>query len=79
MVCVPTVELDGYTHAGRGVLHRDTEDAPWRTVATYDFRENAHPLEFAFDDASIWVASNVGRDRRLPITNRWREHAPRAT
>ena len=46
------------------ILHRDTEDAPWRTVATYDFRENAHPLEFAFDDASIWVASNVGRDRR---------------
>lgn len=46
------------------ILHRETEEAPWRTVATYDFRESAAPLHFTFDDAAVWVSSNVGRDRR---------------
>jgi dipeptidyl aminopeptidase/acylaminoacyl peptidase len=46
------------------ILHRESETDPWRTVATYDFRETAHPLKFTFDNRAIWVASNVGRDRR---------------
>ncbi len=45
------------------ILYRDTEAAPWRPVATYDFREWANPLFFTLDDRAIYVASNVGRDR----------------
>jgi len=45
------------------VLYRETEDAPWGTVATYDFKEFARPLLFTFDDRAIYVTSNVGRDK----------------
>ncbi len=47
-----------------GILYRETEDAPWRLVASYDFKESANPLFFTFDDRAIFVASNMGRDRR---------------
>jgi dipeptidyl aminopeptidase/acylaminoacyl peptidase len=46
-----------------GILFRDAESDPWRVVATYDFKEAAVPLLFTFDDARIYVASNVGRDK----------------
>lgn len=46
------------------ILFRESETDPWRTVATYDFRETAHPLKFTFDNRNVYVASNVGRDRR---------------
>lgn len=46
------------------ILFRETETDPWRTVATYDFRETAHPLKFTFDNRNVFVASNVGRDRQ---------------
>jgi dipeptidyl aminopeptidase/acylaminoacyl peptidase len=45
------------------ILYRETEDAEWRTVATYNFKESAAPLFFTFDDKSIYVTSNVGRDK----------------
>ena len=45
------------------ILYRETEDAPWSTVATYDYRENARPLAFGFDGGSIYVSSNLGRDK----------------
>ena len=45
------------------ILHRPTAQDDWRTVATYDFKENATPLHFQFDRDAIWVASNVGRDK----------------
>lgn len=46
------------------ILFRDVETDPWHTVATYDFRETAFPLKFTFDNRNVYVASNVGRDRR---------------
>ena len=46
------------------ILFRATEGDPWHTVATYDFKEAARPLLFSFDNRSIWVSSNVGRDRQ---------------
>jgi dipeptidyl aminopeptidase/acylaminoacyl peptidase len=53
--------------AGDGVstslLFREAESAPWRTVATYDFRERLAPLGFTFDDRRLLVSSNVGRDK----------------
>ena len=45
------------------ILYRENEKDDWRTVATYDFKESATPLQFLFDRDAIWVASNVGRDK----------------
>ncbi len=45
------------------LLYRDTEDSSWSTVATYDFKETVEPLFFTFDGRSIYVTSNVGRDK----------------
>jgi len=45
------------------VLYRERESEPWRTVATYDFKESARPLLFTFDNCAVYVSSNVGRDR----------------
>jgi len=44
------------------LLTRDDEADPWRTVATYDFKEYARPQLFAFDNTKLYVASNLGRD-----------------
>ena len=49
--------------ANTSILYREDEGADWRTVATYDFREHAYPLLFTFDNESIYVASNVDRDK----------------
>jgi dipeptidyl aminopeptidase/acylaminoacyl peptidase len=45
------------------ILYRPEETDDWRTVATYNFKEAASPLFFTFDNRSLYVASNVGRDR----------------
>jgi len=45
------------------LLFRPTEREPWRTVATYDFKEHARPCLFTFDNRGLYVTSNVGRDR----------------
>lgn len=45
------------------ILYRETENDDWTTVATYNFKESAQPLFFTFDDAGVYVASNVGRDK----------------
>jgi dipeptidyl aminopeptidase/acylaminoacyl peptidase len=45
------------------ILYREDEDRPWRTVATYDFKEFARPCLFTFDNRGIYVTSNVGRDK----------------
>jgi dipeptidyl aminopeptidase/acylaminoacyl peptidase len=54
-----------YTNDGvsKSLLYRETETAPWRTVATFDFREKLAPLRFTFDNRRLFVSSNVGRDR----------------
>ncbi len=46
------------------IIYRDTENDPWREVASYDFRESAIPLRFAADGRSFYVASNLGRNTR---------------
>jgi len=45
------------------LLYRASETDPWRTVATYDFKESATPIAFTFDNRSLYVTSNVGRDK----------------
>lgn len=45
------------------VLFRDQESDPWRTVATYNFKEYASPRIFTFDNRAVYASSNVGRDK----------------
>ena len=44
------------------LLYREDEADPWRSVATYNFKEYASPRLFTFDDRRLIVSSNVGRD-----------------
>ena len=46
------------------ILYRENEKDDWKTVATYNFKESATPLFFTFDNESVYVASNVGRDKQ---------------
>ncbi|HXV77008.1 MAG TPA: S9 family peptidase [Candidatus Polarisedimenticolaceae bacterium] len=46
------------------ILCREREADGWTTVATYDFKEYASPRLFTFDNRSIIVSSNLGRDKR---------------
>ena len=50
------------------LLHRAAEAGAWTEVATYNFKESATPLFFTFDNAGLYVASNVGRDRAAIFT-----------
>ncbi|MCP3981270.1 MAG: S9 family peptidase [bacterium] len=45
------------------ILSRETEADDWRTVAEYNFKEYARPSLFTFDNAGLYVTSNVGRDK----------------
>ncbi len=47
-----------------GIRYRDDEKSDWKTIATYNFKEVACPLFFAFDNKRIYVSSNVGRDKQ---------------
>ena len=45
------------------ILYRKRETDPWKTVATYDFKEYARPCWFTPDNEALYVASSVGRDK----------------
>ena len=45
------------------LLYRATELNEFRVIGTYDFKESVTPIGFTFDNQSLWVASNVGRER----------------
>ncbi|MBT3252007.1 MAG: S9 family peptidase [Candidatus Marinimicrobia bacterium] len=61
-LCVTT---DGVNNS---ILFRETEAFTWKTVATYNFVENAIPLFFTFDNQSIYVSSNVNSDKSSLFT-----------
>ena len=46
-----------------GIIFRETEQAHWRQIASYDFREHAKPVFFTPDNRAIYVSSNVNRDK----------------
>ncbi len=50
------------------LLYRETEDDPFETVITTNFKDTLAPLHFTFDDALLYVVSNLGRDRRAIYT-----------
>ncbi|HTP64798.1 MAG TPA: S9 family peptidase [Geobacteraceae bacterium] len=65
----------GTDHAGRvriatktdgvnsSLLYRASENDPFRTVLTTDFRTTVEPLFFTFDNKSLYALSNRGRDK----------------
>jgi len=45
------------------ILYRESETDEWKKLAEYNFKEKAIPLFFTPDNKSIYVASNVNRDK----------------
>jgi dipeptidyl aminopeptidase/acylaminoacyl peptidase len=45
------------------LLYRSSEKDPFKTVLTTDFRTTVAPLFFTFDNKSLYVLSNRGRDK----------------
>jgi dipeptidyl aminopeptidase/acylaminoacyl peptidase len=45
------------------LLYRKTEDEPFRTVITTNFKDSVSPLFFTFDNRYLYVASNLHRDK----------------
>ena len=54
--------------ANTSLLYRDSEDDEFRTLITTDFRTTFDPLMFAYDDATLWVASDLGREEQAIYT-----------
>jgi dipeptidyl aminopeptidase/acylaminoacyl peptidase len=46
------------------LLYRRTEAEPFRPVVTTDFKDSIEPLFFTFDNSQLYVASNIGRDKK---------------
>lgn len=45
------------------VLYRDSEKDPFEVMITTNFKETLAPLFFTFDNKSLYVSSNLGRDK----------------
>lgn len=46
-----------------GIMYRDSEGEPFKTVLETIFKENLTPLLFTFDNKYIYASSNLGRDK----------------
>ena len=46
------------------LLYRQSEEKPFRTIVSTNFRDSIDPLYFSFDNKQLYVASNVGRDKK---------------
>jgi dipeptidyl aminopeptidase/acylaminoacyl peptidase len=45
------------------LLYRKTENDPWRSVITTNFKESFAPQFFTFDNKALFGVSNIGRDK----------------
>lgn len=45
------------------LLFRDSEDEPFQTVLTTNFKETLSPAFFTFDNKKLYAISNLGRDK----------------
>jgi dipeptidyl aminopeptidase/acylaminoacyl peptidase len=50
-----------------GLIYRESESEPFRTVFSTNFKENLTPLLFTFDNKFIYAASNLGRDKEAIV------------
>jgi dipeptidyl aminopeptidase/acylaminoacyl peptidase len=49
------------------LLYRKTENDPWKTVITTNFKETFTPQFFTFDNKDLYGVSNVGRDKTAVV------------
>lgn len=49
------------------LLFRDTEEEPFRTLLTTNFRNTLNPLAFTYDNQRLYTASNLGRDKEAIV------------
>ncbi len=45
------------------LLYRETENDPFKTVITTNFKETLSPVMFTFDNKNLFCVSNLGRDK----------------
>lgn len=45
------------------VVYRENDEAPFRTITTFSFKETFHPLKFTPDNKYVYAISNIGRDK----------------
>ena len=63
-VAVRQVVAKDKSDASSELLYRDTEDGPWKVLATSHLgQEGVAPAGFTADNKALYVLSNVGRDR----------------
>jgi dipeptidyl aminopeptidase/acylaminoacyl peptidase len=46
------------------LLYRQTEEESFRPIVTTHFKDSIDPLYFTFDNAHLYVASNIGREKK---------------
>ena len=47
-----------------GFIYRENDNANWQLIITHNFKENAIPLFFTFNNEAVYVLSNVSRDKK---------------
>jgi dipeptidyl aminopeptidase/acylaminoacyl peptidase len=55
------VATDGVTTK---LLYRQAEEDPFRPIVTTNFKDSIDPLYFTFDNNHLYVASDIGRDKK---------------
>lgn len=56
------VTTDGVSSS---LMVRSDEKAEWKSLITTNFRESVYPLFFSFDNASLYVSTNLKRDKSV--------------
>ena len=54
------LETDG---VNKSILYRENEDQKFEKVATVNYRDTLIPVMFTFDNKSLYMESNLGRDK----------------
>ena len=49
------------------LLYRPTEQDPWKTILTTNFKETFSPAFFTFDNQNLYGISNIGRDKAAVV------------
>jgi dipeptidyl aminopeptidase/acylaminoacyl peptidase len=58
------VTVDG---TDTSILYRKTEDEPFHSIITTNYKESIDPLFFTFDNKNLYASSNLGRDKKAIV------------
>lgn len=58
------VRLDG---VNRSILYRDSENELFRPILTTNFKDEAWPVFFTFDNKQLYLVSNINRDKKAVV------------